>query len=270
MIRFIYNKYFVSLFIILILLSVNAFVYKNFIQNSIYWITQKPTKYLNERFVYLARISRALIGLGGILDENKTLVNQNQELLKYQAEVEKLNRQNAELRERLGLNVKINDKIVETIILNISRNNLISTILVDKGSSDGINKSSAVVNGHNILLGLISELYSNSSLVNLLDDLKSSISVKIILSDNSGEFVIGSARGLGFSTGMAGIELVTNREEVAEGDLVVTSGLDGLPESLVVGKVVSSELKGGNLFRQIKVKLSFDPIINPNLLIYNK
>ena len=56
------------------------------------------------------------------------------------------------------------------------------------------------------------------------------------------------------------LNYISNAEEAAVGDIVLSSGLDGIfPKGLVIGKVVDSR-KGTGVFRSIKVEPSMDLI----------
>lgn len=56
------------------------------------------------------------------------------------------------------------------------------------------------------------------------------------------------------------LSYVNNTEQVGVGDIVLSSGLDGIfPKGLVVGKVVDSQ-KGKGVFRSVKVEPRVDLI----------
>jgi rod shape-determining protein MreC len=56
------------------------------------------------------------------------------------------------------------------------------------------------------------------------------------------------------------LNYISNAEQIANGDLVLSSGLDGVfPKGFIIGRVVDSR-KGKDIFRSIKVELSVDLI----------
>jgi rod shape-determining protein MreC len=63
------------------------------------------------------------------------------------------------------------------------------------------------------------------------------------------------------------LDYISNTEQVNPGDVVVTSGLDGVfPKGLLVGKVVDSR-KGKSVFRVIQVEPFVDLLRIENVLI---
>jgi rod shape-determining protein MreC len=149
-------------------------------------------------------------------------------------------------------------------IFSVERSGLSYTLLIDKGAKDGVQKSTAVVAGGNILAGVIGEVFYNSSRVILLNDMRSSISVRIGNSD-----IIGEAKGVSSDKKIA-LDFVTNQDLVQEGDLVLSNGLDNLPESLILGHISKVELKGGSLFKKVEADIMFDLSMGPNLFVILK
>lgn len=108
------------------------------------------------------------------------------------------------------------------------------TITIDKGADDGIQDGSAVVVGDGQLLGTIVAVDTNSATVRLVHTRQSKIPAAIW----------GNDRTIGLVEGQNGsvlhMEFIPLDATVHEGDLVVTSGLDGaLPPNMVVGLVTS-------------------------------
>jgi len=66
----------------------------------------------------------------------------------------------------------------------------------------------------------------------------------------------GVLRGSGYL--LLDLNYVSNTEQIAVGDVVLSSGLDGIfPKGLAIGKVVDSH-KGKGVFRSVKVEPGID------------
>lgn len=108
------------------------------------------------------------------------------------------------------------------------------TVTIDKGSQDGVTVGSAVVVGDGQLLGTVIEAEAILSTVRLVHEKQSKIPAAIW----------GSSRTIGLVEGQSGSVLhmafIPVDTNIADGDLVVTSGLDGgLPANIVIGLVTS-------------------------------
>lgn len=108
------------------------------------------------------------------------------------------------------------------------------TVTIDKGTDDGIQDGSAVVVGEGQLLGTIVAVDTDSATVRLVHVRQSKVPAAIW----------GRTRTIGLVEGQNGsvlhMEFIPIDATVNEGDLVVTSGLDGaLPPNIVIGLVTS-------------------------------
>jgi rod shape-determining protein MreC len=125
------------------------------------------------------------------------------------------------------------------------------TIVLDKGSSNGIEKDHAVIASGGVV-GRIIEVNGGSSRVILTTDLRSNIDVIIERSR-----VKGVVEGNG-TDGLV-MKYVRQVDEVKVGDQVVTSGLSGVfPKGLLVGEVTKVEKSTDNFFKHVEVRPAVD------------
>lgn len=111
---------------------------------------------------------------------------------------------------------------------------LVRSIIINKGTRDGLAVGMPVVTELG-LVGRISELTANAAQVQLVTDANSFISGRVQSSRAEG-----SVRGEGLETGALELLYLDPDAEVAEGDLVITSGLGGnFPPDIVIGQVTS-------------------------------
>ena len=165
--------------------------------------------------------------------------------------IEKLERENDQLRKQLGVSARSTKSQIVADIISFEQNNIASAITIDKGSDDGVKEGLAVVSGGNVLLGVVREVFPRSSRVYLIDDPRVRMSIRILNSPLLAELE-GSLRGKFI------LNLIARSETVNFDAMVVTSGLDGLPENLVVGTITTIEDKPDGLFRDARGKVMYN------------
>ncbi len=119
------------------------------------------------------------------------------------------------------------------------------TIYVSRGEVDGVRKDMGVITPDGVV-GKVLEAYPNTAQVLLLTDRESGVGARL---QNSR--VAGVVRGTGEAVVL--MDYVINDQEVAAGEMIVTSGQDRIfPKDLPVGRVV--ETKAGSPFKMIRVR----------------
>ena len=236
-------------------------MFPTFLPDLVYAAVARPAAYLQSQLLMVGNYGRALFQVGRLAADNRRWQDENAVLLVQLADTGRLERENQLLRDQLKINRRNESPLRLAKIFAINRGPLTSTLLIDQGETAGVRAGMAVVAG-NILMGSVAEAYSHSALVWLVDDPRSQISVR------AGPAVIGRTRGE--ANHKLALELVTNQETVSAGDLAVTSGLDRLPEGLLVGKVSAVGLTGGNLFQTIQLQPFFTQPLLPLVFVILK
>jgi len=254
-------KIFLVLLAVLGVVFLNNRILGNFLQNVFYKTAAKTGILLVEKANEFSRYATAFLNRGAVIKENEELKKENKILLGKIAELEALKRENDFLRNELKVAPRLSGKLLMAEIFSIQKNGLYSTILINKGKNDGIEKAMPVVASGNILAGTVGEVFDKSALVLLVDDPRSVISVRFLESG-----ILAEAEG---NLGNLKINQVGYQEEIKEGDMIVTSGLDGLMKSLPVGKVVKVG-SGGGLFREVIAKPLFDLSLGSELFVILK
>lgn len=104
-------------------------------------------------------------------------------------------------------------------------------LTIDVGSLDGVEMGMPVITSGNILIGRAAEVGRNVTKVQLLNDVASSVAVRLQQSRSTG-IIAGQADG------SLRLVYVPQDEELQVGETALTSGLGGvLPRGLVVGQV---------------------------------
>lgn len=124
----------------------------------------------------------------------------------------------------------------------------LNEITILKGSKDNLKENMAVINNQGFL-GTITTLNDHSSIVTLLTNPKSTLSIKI--KDTYG--IMTTNNNL-----ECWIENISKDVNIIEGDIIKTSGLTNIPANIPVGKVERVEKDQLGLIQKIKVSLSAD------------
>lgn len=175
---------------------------------------------------------------------------ENQKLLGEVIALEKSEKENTLLREALGIGL---EKEFELELCQIINKDIYQdSILIGKGSEDGISEGSPVITSQKVLLGRIGEVYGDFSEVVLTTNKDSAFDAVI-----SGKDIYGVAKGKG-NMGIF-LDLVSKEEEIMEGDLVASAALGGIfPEGLLVGQVKEVEKTDIKAFQTAELVPSFD------------
>jgi rod shape-determining protein MreC len=122
------------------------------------------------------------------------------------------------------------------------------TVTIDKGTADGVLENMAVLAPTGMVGRVIGPLAAHAARVQLIIDENAAAGA-----------VTERARAGGMVVGQRGdpplrMELVSNLADVQPGDLVVTSGADGIyPKGFNIGRIEQSE-RGAQLYRNITVR----------------
>lgn len=145
-----------------------------------------------------------------------------------------------ELKEGMGI-ASVASRVIGNSSLGIAR-----TILVDRGSESGIRPNMPVVSAQGVI-GRVWTVGSGVSKIQLITDVQAGTAVLVQRTR-----VQGILAGRGADTCL--LQYVSTHDEVAKGDLLVTSGLDGIyPRGLPVGTVIDIA-PGPGILRTIAVE----------------
>ena len=116
--------------------------------------------------------------------------------------------------------------------------------IIDKGYDDGVGKDYAVIAGAGAIVAKIVEVSKHQSTMLLVNDSQSSLAA-IIQTDELLQGVVSGDRGLSIQ-----MDLIPKDAVVANGDIVVTSGLEvTIPRGLVIGAIERVESEPNTFFQ---------------------
>lgn len=135
-------------------------------------------------------------------------------------------------------------------VIGASADTVSQTIYLDRGEREGVRKNMGVITPDGVV-GKVIEAYGNTSQVLLLTDKDSGVGA--MLAESRAQHPVG-----GTGEAVLSMKYVPNEDDsVKTGEAVLTSGMDRIfPRGLPVGTV--AEIKGGNPFKQIRIKPSAD------------
>ena len=190
------------------------------------------------------RLVSAPLSIDGILAENESLKEERDALLIEVANLRNIEDENASLRDLLKFSKKTVKLPVIAHVLASTPDSGAHTVLIDRGSDDGLKIDLPVIVNDGIVVGKILKAERATALVLLLTDTSSRI----------GATVEDSAKTMGMVQGQRGLSLemsfIPQNDEIKPGDLVVTSGIEPLiARGLVIGRVQDVQTEERNPFK---------------------
>jgi len=126
------------------------------------------------------------------------------------------------------------------------------TVTIDKGASDGVRRDMAVLSPLGVVGRVIDEPAAHAAKVQLIIDRNAGAGA-FIDRNGAGGVVVGAEGDTPLR-----MEYVSNLSDVAIGDLVMTSGLDGIyPRGYVIGRIEKAE-RGSGLYKLIAIRPRVD------------
>jgi len=233
---------------VLVILALNF--YQKQVRNFFYLISAPIQKTFWRAGDRVSDFFETISEIKNLKKENEDLKLKIQSLLAENVQLLELKKENETLRVALNLGLEKEFKLTlaQVIGKDISQDSLI----IDKGSDDGILKGQPVITQEKTLVGKINEVYKNFSKVQISSHKDSSFDGKI--SDTE---IPGLVKGGGDFKVF--FDLVPKDKEIKKGDLVVTAAAGGIfPEGLLVGEVKDVKKSDIEPFQKVEISPSFD------------
>lgn len=202
--------------------------------------------------VTLKKIQQSYATLRGLASENERLRGQILELEAERNRLLETEATNRRLRELLEFRSRLPLEFVTAAVIGSSASTWFRSLILDKGSSNGVHKGMAVVTPVGVV-GQVVAVTSRSAKVLLVTDPNSGVDVVVQRS---------RARGIvsGSLDSEPNMKYVKRSEDIQEGDRLITSGLGGVfPKGLLVATVVKVRKKSFGLFQYVGVALAVNP-----------
>jgi rod shape-determining protein MreC len=194
---------------------------------------------------------RSFFNGGNLEKENQNLKAENQKLLLEISFLQDAQKKEQAEEDALTNCSQDNFELLLADVIGLNTNS--DVISIDKGSIDGILEGMPAINQQKILFGKVSKVYKNFSEITLISNKNNVLDVKVLQSDASKAPVYGAIKGKG---GLSiYLDLVPTDAEIKEGDVLITSALEGaFPKNLLVGKIVKKEKNDQKPFQQAEVE----------------
>lgn len=186
---------------------------------------------------------------GDLEEENARLREELARARARAASAASYEREVKELSELLGLSFVGDVPSVAARVVNASPSNFELTVVIDKGTGDGVAAGMPVVSGGG-LVGRVVAASSRRATVLVLTDTDMRVGVRL---GRSGD--VGVARGRGPGADLV-VDFIDAGTRVARGEVAVTSGLQQsvFPPGIPVGRVVRSFVAAGGAQRTVMLE----------------
>jgi len=232
----------------------------------------------------VAGLLEPVFNFTNLKNENNNLKQENEKLMSQIFAMQNLITENEALRDAMfcGREEELNLLMADVIGLDDDQD----YIMLNKGLADGVAKDMPVISKDNVLFGKVAEVYENFSKIMLISNKNSVVDVKIT---NISQPVVAQeqpkeetkteekstenqqvkepvAKALNVFGAVKGkenfkvfLDLVPLESEIAEGDILTTSALDGIyPKNLLVGKIISKQVNDLKPFKTAEVEPYFN------------
>lgn len=195
--------------------------------------------------------------------ENKRLKEELLQLSTERLQYGEVINENKRLKELLAFKQEKHKIVCKARVIGRSYDRFLMLMTIDKGKVDGIQKNMAVISPKG-LVGKIYEVKESFSQILLVRDPNFSVSVRVQESR-----VEGVLSGTGYT--FVNLNYIPPEENIEKGNVIVTSGLDGLfPSGIPVGIVHSVNKENVEFFQNIKViPFQYDTKLEEVIVISN-
>jgi len=236
---------FFSLLSVVLLISDARFSYLQVVRQVIAAVAYPLQRLSTLPEVLAERVAEFFVTQAQLRRENEQL--KRQELLDAAAlQVQKsLDAENQHLRQLLGLRERMSREVITAEILYANRDPFTRRVVVDKGFQHGVKAGLAVVDDVGVV-GQVTRVFPWISEVTLVTDKEQAVPIQLVRS---------GLRGVTFGVGYDGtleLRFMPVNADIQNGDLLVTSGIDGTyPAGLPVATVTNIERNAAYAFARI-------------------
>jgi len=196
--------------------------------------TMRFTRDIWRQYFYLVTVTR----------QNQVLKAQLNQMIGVNNQWQETELANSRLRNLLGFQKTISERVVAAEVIGKDPSAWFKTVIIDKGSADGLTRGLPVVMPQGIA-GQVIEVSNHYSKVMLIIDRNSAVDALVQRS---------RARGVikGESTDRCRLDFALRKNDIRVGDTVVSSGLDGVyPKGLRIGFVAEVIEHDADIFHEV-------------------
>jgi rod shape-determining protein MreC len=153
--------------------------------------------------------------------ENEALKRAAVERAEQLAQAEQLRVENDQLRRLMGARDRVGSKALLVQVTYESRDRFTHKLVIDKGAAEGLTPGQPVIDAAGVV-GQVTRTFPMTAEVTLITDKEQTVPVQIMRNG-----LRGVAYG-GVEPGTLDLRFMAPNADIAQGDVVVTSGLDGV------------------------------------------
>ena len=184
-------------------------------------------------------------------DENQELKQRIARLQEENHRMREMASANERLRKLLQFREKMSISMIAAEVIGQDPSSWFKSITINRGESHGVQKGMAVISPEGIV-GQVLKAAPHYATVLLITDYNSSIDAIVQRSR-------AKAIAQGTEENRCQMKYLLRTEDVAVGDIVITSGLGGIfPKGLMVGQIMKVEKKGHGVFQYAELVPSVD------------
>lgn len=195
------------------------------------------------------RVWGRYLALWSLEQENQELRKKLDELERISQRVIELDLANRRLEKLLVLRDELGGTAIAARVVGRNPTAWVHTVVLDKGERHGVAKGMAVLTPEGVV-GQVVSVSAHAARVLLISDPNSGVDALIQRT---------RVRGIATGTidGSCVLKYIQRGDDVAVGDRVITSGLDGIfPKGQPIGTVTWVGTKDSRMFQDVEVKLS--------------
>lgn len=202
--------------------------------------------------------------------DNKMLRAENENLRQNSLNMTEIMAENARLQTMLDYKKGVPQfDLVTAAVVGRDPGNWTSTIIINRGSADGIAKDMPVVTPQG-LVGSVVSVYANAAKVHLLLDPRSAVGALVQRPESRVAAIVEGNSGTPLTPRMVNI---ARDADVIKGDKIITSGFGGIyPKGLLIGEVVDIVNEEGGLLKYavLKPAVDFDRLEEVSVIVRSR
>jgi rod shape-determining protein MreC len=209
-------------------------------------------------------VSRLWAGFTELTEVRDELQKTRAKLQKFESmtdDMGEIKRENDRLRELLGMKERVEYNSIPATIISKDPDNWFRTIIINKGSSDGIKENMPVIayqGGEKGVVGVVIEV--RGSISRIAPIISPSVRIGVKLQESR---FPGLLRGYSGNSNLCKMDYISRAAYIKFNDTVITSGQGGVfPPGLIVGSVIKSYSLESSAYQRAIVK----PVIDYNLV----